>query len=53
MVDALLKQRNWTVRAVTRSAAKAQALAKRDHAEVVEADTGDRASLVKVCITCR
>lgn len=46
VVDALLKQGNWTVRAVTRSAAKAQALAKRG-VEVVEADLGDKASLIK------
>ena len=47
VVDALLKQGTWTVRAVTRSAAKAQALAKRG-VEVVEADMGDKTSLVKV-----
>ena len=51
VVDALLKQGNWTVRAVTRSAAKAQALAKRPNVEVVEADLGDKASLVKVRMT--
>lgn len=48
VVDALLKQGKWTVRAVTRSAAKAQALAKREHVEIMEADMGDKASLVKV-----
>ena len=51
VVDALLKQGNCTVRAVTRSAAKAQSLAKRENVEVVEADLGDKASLVKVCTT--
>ncbi len=51
VVDALLKQGKWTVRAVTRSAAKAQSLAKLENVDVVEADMGDKASLVKVCTT--
>ena len=48
VVAALLKQDNFLVRAVTRNAAKAGDLRNKQHVELVEADMGDKASLVKV-----
>ena len=48
VVAALLKQDRFLVRAVTCSAAKAGDLQKEQNVEVVEADMGDKASLVKV-----
>ncbi|KAK9826155.1 hypothetical protein WJX81_002045 [Elliptochloris bilobata] len=46
VVAALLKQDKFSVRAVTRSAAKAKDLAEKG-VEVIEADMNDKASLVK------
>lgn len=48
VLAALVKQGIFTVRAVTRSAAKAQKLAQQDGVEAVVADMGDKAALVKV-----
>lgn len=48
VVAALLKQDKVLVRAVTRNVAKACELAKKQNVGVVEADMGDKASLVKV-----
>ena len=48
VVTALLKHDKFLVRAVTRNAAKAGNLAKEQNVEVVEADMGNKASLVKV-----
>ena len=50
VVAALLKQDKFLVRAVTRNAAKAGDLGNKQNVEVVEADMGDKASLVKVCM---
>ena len=49
VVAALLKQDKFLVRAVTRNASKAGDLSSKQNVEVVEADMGDKASLVKVC----
>ena len=48
VLTALLKQDEVLVRAVTRNAAKAGDLARKQNAEVVEADMGNTASLTKV-----
>lgn len=48
MVAALLKQGKFTVKAITRNAAKAEKLAQQDVVEVVQADLNDKAALVKV-----
>ncbi len=48
LVAALAKEGIFTVRAVTRSAAKAQKLAQQDGVEAVVADMDDKAALVKV-----
>ena len=48
VVAALLNQDEVLVRAVTRNAAKAGNLATKQNVGVVEADMGDKASLVKV-----
>ena len=48
VVTGLLKHDKFLVRAVTRNAAKAGDLAKKRDVEVVEADLGNKASLVKV-----
>ena len=50
VVAALLKQNKFLVRAVTRNAAKAGDLANKQNVEIAEADMGDKASLVKVCL---
>ena len=51
VVAALLKQDKFLVRAVTRSAAKAGDLDNKQNVKIVEADMGDKPSLVKVCTT--
>ncbi len=48
MAAALLKQGKFTIRAVTRNAAKAEKLAQQNGVEVVQADLNDKAALVKV-----
>lgn len=48
LVAALVKQGIFTVRAVTRSAAKAQKLAQQDGVEAIVADMDDKTALVKV-----
>ena len=48
VVAALLKQGKFTVKAITRNAAKAEKLAQQDVVEVVQADLNDKAALVKV-----
>ena len=48
VVTALLKHDRFLVRAVTRNAARAGDLAKKQDVQVVEADMGDKASLVQV-----
>ena len=48
VVTALLKLDRFLVRAVTRNAARAGDLAKKQDVQVVEADKGDKASLVQV-----